>query len=807
MKKIIVVILAVMLAFQMVACSKSNDSTGGSSSDNGNTPANNIADIVDISSTYGATKVLQNRDIEYPDLGKQLSVSMMKNESEGTQLVLKAKKDVASYELKAADLKCGDAVLSKDSIKIYQENYVKILKRADLNNQNINPAFKVGDYIPDMLLDMDKAVEYKENTIASGENRSVYVEFKTSMETKAGVYTGNFTLEVDGFTTEIPVSVTVWDFGFDRKSDFESVFLLYRWGLTHGEYDCTDEKVFDYIDAALDYEVNIYPIGTFDYSKDEEIDNDAAKKEGYASAVVKGFVEYVDKYYAENRAFNTITIPISLTVSYKHSESSSASNNILNYLEKLLEHSYANGYGPEYLERTVLYMSGVDEADNRPSDWKRCYDLFDEGGEADKLLDYLWKNIEQNEIYKNATDEDKVRIEIAVKNLPFLLTCVYFDDDAVGRFTSSVFCPLIDKFANPINVMKYKEAAERYNNSNLWVYTCTGCPYPSPSFHIDDYNYGNRVAGWMYKYYDLNGFLYWQTAQYYPSASGYDGYLDVYEDPTRSYVFNGEGCLFYPGAKYGSEKPFPSTRIVNYRDSIEDYNMICLLEDLINEYGIDRDVNDYLADVYISIFNNAVYYNEDDLVYLAREELASRINYLIKNHELKETAKIETTINSFSDGNYDADKADSKFSVTQNSSVAYSDNSAEVTIRHVERKNESQNMLYKTNVKFAISGLSDFANATNLNFTIENICDDAEADNNLEFEIYLVTADEDIYVGGCYLGTGKTKDVKVYFDKDVSKYLGKATHIKFSFSNMKNGKFSPDFKFRLSNFSFERNGG
>lgn len=36
-------------------------------------------------------------------------------------------------------------------------------------------------------------------------------------------------------------------------------------------------------------------------------------------------------------------------------------------------------------------------------------------------------------------------------------------------------------------------------------------------------------------------------------------------------------------------------------------------------------MNEYLADVYASVFCNAEYYLDDSLVYIAREELAKRI--------------------------------------------------------------------------------------------------------------------------------------------------------------------------------------
>lgn len=571
MKKIIGIICSVFLVAQtamFAGCGKDEEKNG------------NVNELVDVWSTYGATKVLQNQkeNVSYHNLGEGISISMMKNESEGTQLVLTAKKDVSSYELIGGDLKDGAGnVISKDDIGIYHQKYITITKRA---NAEMNPAFAVGDYIPDMLLDMDKAVEYKENTIKSGENQSIYVEVETKSDTKAGTYKGDFTLKVDGAEVSVPVTVTVWDFGFDGKSEFKSIFLLYTWGLLHGEYDCSDEMILNYMETALKYDICIYPVGTFDYNATEEVDT------------YTGFIDYVVDAYDRNEAFNTIIVPIALGGDFKAYSSdgqpSGDSKNILKYLNGLLEKST-----PEkpYLDHVVFYVSGLDEADMRPADWEKSKNIFGVGGGIDQLYSYLSAEIQKSDAYKGFNADYQAKIVTAVENVPMVFTNVGFMSDAVGVFDSATFCPLIDNFADPVQAEKYTEAAQKYNNGNLWTYTCTGCQYPYPSFHIDDYNYGNRAAGMMYKYYNVNGFLYWQTAQYYPSAYGFDTFLDPYTMAGRSgLIWNGEGCLFYPGAKYGSKNPFPSTRLVTYRDSMEDYNMISVLENLLNEYTDKKNI-------------------------------------------------------------------------------------------------------------------------------------------------------------------------------------------------------------------------
>lgn len=145
MRKIIGIICSVLLILQMtlvVSCGGNGNGSGsdGSSESVSEIINGNVNDYVDVWSTYGATKVLQNakNNDSYHNLGGGISFSMMKNESEGSQLVLTAKRNVSSYELVGEDLKDDDGnVISKEDISIYHQKYVEITKRA---NAEMNPA-------------------------------------------------------------------------------------------------------------------------------------------------------------------------------------------------------------------------------------------------------------------------------------------------------------------------------------------------------------------------------------------------------------------------------------------------------------------------------------------------------------------------------------------------------------------------------------------------------------------------------------------------------------------------------------------
>ena len=108
MRKIIGIICSVLLVLQMTLVVSCGGGNGNGSGSNGSSESvsGNVNDYVDVWSTYGATKVLQNakNNDSYHNLGGGISFSMMKNESEGSQLVLTAKRNVSSYELVGEDL-------------------------------------------------------------------------------------------------------------------------------------------------------------------------------------------------------------------------------------------------------------------------------------------------------------------------------------------------------------------------------------------------------------------------------------------------------------------------------------------------------------------------------------------------------------------------------------------------------------------------------------------------------------------------------------------------------------------------------
>ncbi len=123
--------------------------------------------------------------------------------------------------------------------------------------------------------------------------------------------------------------------------------------------------------------------------------------------------------------------------------------------------------------------------------------------------------------------------------------------------------------------------AYQANGGELWNYVACEPQWNSPYQNILLFNDGTeaRTMFWtMYKN-QQTGFLYWRE-DYYPGVAANTYTL---RDPFTK-TGPGDGILIYPGAAYGQVDPIPSIRLINMRDGVEDYELLCMLEE---KYGED----------------------------------------------------------------------------------------------------------------------------------------------------------------------------------------------------------------------------
>jgi len=133
----------------------------------------------------------------------------------------------------------------------------------------------------------------------------------------------------------------------------------------------------------------------------------------------------------------------------------------------------------------------------------------------------------------------------------------------------NIWVPHIDCFDEPF-LRERKKAGDQ-----VWMYVCistVGKTYPD-IWRIDWTGTAHRAIGWWLWRYGCDGFLYW-CVNYWTDDKGKP--FDLFANPTAYPGGNGDGFLFYPDPQKGD--PIPSVRVEIFRDGIEDYDLLCLLQ-------------------------------------------------------------------------------------------------------------------------------------------------------------------------------------------------------------------------------------
>ncbi len=151
----------------------------------------------------------------------------------------------------------------------------------------------------------------------------------------------------------------------------------------------------------------------------------------------------------------------------------------------------------------------------------------------------------------------------------------------------NVWCPLFDYFANP-GRLKILEKMRKKPNGEIWWYAADEPCYPFPNFFLDYPVFDCRIIMTLSYMYNVKGILYWCINREW-STNDVKGakWPDARWNPYIYNVFskkrvykNGMGNFTYPGP---DGIIYPSLRLENLRDGIEDYEYLKLLEGKVAE--------------------------------------------------------------------------------------------------------------------------------------------------------------------------------------------------------------------------------
>jgi hypothetical protein len=171
----------------------------------------------------------------------------------------------------------------------------------------------------------------------------------------------------------------------------------------------------------------------------------------------------------------------------------------------------------------------------------------------------------------------------------------------------------------PISGHAFEEdrlAVRRALGEKVWTYVCTNPDGVTPNFFLQDPAMSHRIIAWQCYLHQATGWLYWHT-NYWADVD--DPWTDICTGKRIDPRLYGEGSLVYPGKVHtGTAGPVSSIRLEVFRDSLEDYRYLWLLEQKIGRAG----VMSYVQQLATTWWN----YNKDISKFESvRDQIAKRI--------------------------------------------------------------------------------------------------------------------------------------------------------------------------------------
>lgn len=541
---------------------------------------------VKVWTAYGTEKIMQDKTYDSTD--STLVIKAFKNEYESGQIIMTPNYDVQEYTITLSDLTCGANKLKKENFTVYNQKYIRVSTVKDTS-----PLLgAVVGYYPDALLPMDAAIEYDENKIVANENQGIWLTLKVPKDQAAGVYTGNFQVDVDGTVKTVPVEITVYDYAITDESHTKSTYAVYINELAQGEQERTLEMEKAYVDFLLDYRMSPQQLPT---------------THGLHSTNIEAFLDAAVEY-TNNVKCSYFNIPYAtVSMNFEDAKIYKYQNVIdINFYEETLTAMLARSLkeGVNLFSKAGSYMLFADEAAANNKIESTVYSAKAMKAKQESLASAWTQLLDSNSLASTLNVEVSFDKDFAkdcieeMRTLKNLMTGKIYEGDPFDEPVSYV--PVIDEIHEESERLRYEEIMDQFEEvyneeGELWLYHALNPKSPYPTVHIEDHLITSRMMGWMMYNYNYVGSLYWDVTLYAWRSDHWNNLdlQDYYGTALRFPEANGDGFLVYPGKPYDVYGPVGSVRLHGYRDGMEDYEILYQLEQeykrVASEQGVEYD--------------------------------------------------------------------------------------------------------------------------------------------------------------------------------------------------------------------------
>ena len=590
LKKIFLIALAAVIslsAFSGCAVngnggSEGKQSSGGSANTSASGETEDIKYVARNDSAYvwGApdtVAVLQDMSVkeqceyggeEWLDDSDKLCLEGIKGDVAAVQVMVTAKKDVSSFELKAGELKHenGSDVIAAENFEILAERYIEV---ANPSAQSISANCFIGWY-PDALVPMSAYKAKKDNKIKKSENQGIWLNVTIPEDASAGTYKGTMKLDLDGAKLDLPVSVKVYDVSMPSEIHAKTSFNIWYGEIEKGE-ELTDENGNE-IDWGKIY---------YDFLVSKRITPQLTEYMSIVYVSGNNYSKFVSEMVdlARNEKVTSYRVPYA-------GKSDPDVGNVVDYdkmvamltamAEKNIELKQ-DGEDVDLFKKAYFYFaSEIDEP--KPSNYGAVRYCDRAVANAKKAVAPLLN--------------DYPELKASLLKIPHVVTatvdCLQGNEIVGGVQT---WCSEAQRYSSEVlsDIKARKQSKLKYSiGEGFWIYMTMTSKNPFPSLQTDENLLSPRTTFWMNSYYGIDCYLYWNVCNY----SKYIGEFirrDIWNDPNTYYSVNGDGQILYPGSKYGLKTPISTLRLESLRQGTEDYEYLYLLENALTKYNLTHE--------------------------------------------------------------------------------------------------------------------------------------------------------------------------------------------------------------------------
>ena len=136
---------------------------------------------------------------------------------------------------------------------------------------------------------------------------------------------------------------------------------------------------------------------------------------------------------------------------------------------------------------------------------------------------------------------------------------------------------MTEKLEEELGTFVERMDKKKSEGDEVWWYVTHTPAYPEITLTTESAAINYRILFWQQKLYDVNGFLYYSTNDWFGNGEdfGWNAKHETWNGTCDSY---GNGVLIYCGAYMGIDGPVGSLRLECVRDGIEDFEYLSLLE-------------------------------------------------------------------------------------------------------------------------------------------------------------------------------------------------------------------------------------